>query len=135
MNDQKPLPALNEDTREFWEGCRHHQLKFQKCSECGLVRWPPSIICPACHSLEQKWVPAEGRGKIFTFAVYHQAFHPAFKNDLPYVVAVIELEEGVHFLSNLVGCDHRLIRCGMPVRVVWEDRKEGFSIPKFTPVQ
>ncbi len=132
MDDQKPLPIPNADTRTFWEGCRNHQLRFQKCGKCGLVRWPPSIICPKCHSLEHGWVLAGGKGEVFTYAVYHQAFHAAFQKDLPYVVAVIHLEEGPHILSSLVGCDHRQVRCGMPVRLVWEDRPEGISIPRFT---
>jgi len=132
MDEQKPLPVPNADTGTFWEGCRNHQLKFQKCGQCGLVRWPPSVICPECHALDHIWILSGGKGKVFTYAVYHQAFHPAFQNDLPYMVAVIHLEEGPHMLSNLVGCDHHRVTCGMPVEVVWEDRPEGFSIPKFT---
>jgi uncharacterized OB-fold protein len=76
---------------------------------------------------------ASGKGKIYTFAVYHRAYHPGFQKDLPYVTAVIELEEGPHFLSNIIGCKTDEVRCDMPVEVVWEDINEEFSLPKFKP--
>jgi uncharacterized OB-fold protein len=78
-------------------------------------------------------ITASGKGKVFTFAVYHQAHHPAFKDELPYVVAIIELEEGVRFLSNIVECSPEEVRCEMPVEVVWENVTEAFSLPKFKP--
>jgi uncharacterized OB-fold protein len=134
MEQQRPLPNPNADTRTFWEGCRTHQLRFQRCGQCGHVRWPPSVLCSRCHSLAHEWILACGRGKVYTYAVYHQAFHPAFQKELPYAVAVIELEEGPRILSNIVGCDHRQVRCGMDVEVVWEERTEGFRIPRFTPI-
>jgi len=77
---------------------------------------------------------AGGKGKVYTFAVFHQAFHKAFENDLPYVTAIIELEEGPHLLSNIVGCSPDQVRCDMPVEVTWEDIGGGFSLPKFKPI-
>lgn len=74
---------------------------------------------------------ASGKGKIYTFVVYHQAFHKAFESDLPYVTAIIELKEGPHLLSNIVGCDPEEIECDMPVEVIWEDINEEFAVPKF----
>ena len=65
--------------------------------------------------------------------VYHQAFHSAFKDDLPYVVAVVELEEGPHILTNIVGCSPDEVKCDMPVEVTWEDITEEYSLPKFQP--
>jgi uncharacterized OB-fold protein len=134
MPYERPVPKPNPDTEPFWKGCKEHQLRFQKCEDCGHVRWPPSIICPTCYSRETDWIVAGGKGKIFSFAVYHHAYHPAFKNDLPYVVAIVELEEGPHLLTNIIGCDHEALRCEMPVQVIWEDIAEGFSLPKFQPI-
>ncbi len=74
---------------------------------------------------------ASGKGKIYSYVVYHVAFHPAFKGDLPYVTAVIELAEGPRMLSNVVGSDPRELRCDMPVEVVWDDVTDEFSLPKF----
>ena len=130
---QKPLPQPNADDRNFWEGCRKHELRFQKCTNCGFVRWPASILCPECHSASTQWILASGKGKIYTFAVHHRAYHPGFQNEVPYVTAVIELEEGPHFLSNIIGCKTSDVRCEMSVAVVWEDINEEFSLPKFIP--
>jgi uncharacterized OB-fold protein len=130
---EKPLPQPNADDRPFWEGCQKHELRFQKCSDCGHVRWPAALICPDCYSDETEWITATGKGKVYTFAVYHRAYHPGFAKDLPYVAAVIELEEGPHFLSNIIGCPTSEVRCDIPVEVVWEDINDDFSLPKFKP--
>jgi len=129
----KPLPNINGDSREFWAGCKGHELRFQKCQACGHVRWPASIICPMCYSKETNWIAARGNGKVYTFAVYHVAYDPAFENDLPYVVADVALEEGPRLVTNIVGCPPEEVRCEMPVEVVWEDITDEFSLPKFRP--
>ena len=129
----KPLPRPNADTQPFWDACRQHELRFQKCLDCDLVRWPASIICPSCYSKKTEWIKASGKGTVYTYTVYHHAFHPAFKEDLPYVTAIIKLEEGPHFLSNIVGCDPDAVHCDMPVEVTWDDVDEAFSLPKFKP--
>jgi uncharacterized OB-fold protein len=129
----KPLPKVNGDNREFWLGCREHRLRFQKCEDCGHIRWPAAMLCPACHSTATEWIEACGRGTIYTFVVYHVAYIPEFENDLPYVVATVELDEGPHLLTNVVGCSPDRVTCGMPVEVVWEDITEEFSLPKFRP--
>ena len=133
MPYEKPLPQPNADDKPFWDGCKEHQLRFQKCQSCGLVRWPPSIICPMCYSYDTEWIIATGKGKIYTFAIYHQSYHPAFDSELPYVTAVVELEEGPHILTNIVGCSPDEVRCDMAVEVIWEDITEEFSLPKFKP--
>ena len=129
----KPLPNVNGDSREFWAGCKVHELRFQKCQACGHVRWPASIICPVCYSKETEWIVAEGKGKVYTFVVYHVAYDAAFEKDLPYVVADVALEEGPRLLTNIVGCRPDEVRCEMPVEVIWEDITEDFSLPKFRP--
>lgn len=131
----KPLPCVTEDNQEFWNGCKARELRFQKCKPCGHVRWPASLICPACLSRETDWVVASGKGTIYTFAVYHVAYHPGFKDDLPYVVALVALEEGPHLLTNIVGCPVDQVACDMPVLVDWQDITEEFTLPKFRLVQ
>ena len=131
MEHVRPFPKPNSDTRPFWNGCRQHQLRFQKCKDCSHVRWPPSVICPMCYSDHTGWIVASGKGKIFSFVIYHQAFHSAFESDLPYVVAIVELEEGPRLLTNIIGCSHDALRCDIPVKVTWEDITEDFSLPKF----
>jgi uncharacterized OB-fold protein len=130
----KPLPNVNEDTREFWTGCKAHELRFQKCKDCGHIRWPASMICPMCYSRDTQWIVASGRGKVYTFVVYHVAYHRGFEDDLPYVVADVELEEGPRLLTNIVGCRPDQVKCDMPVEVTWEHITEEFSVPKFRPI-
>ena len=87
--------------------------------------------CTQRDSSEPGWITASGKGNIFTFAVYRQAFHPAFRNDVPYVVALVKLEEGPLLLSNIVGCEPDEVACGMYVEVTWEKVTEQFTLPKF----
>ena len=129
----KPLPNVNGDSKEFWASCKAHELRFQKCNTCGHVRWPSSILCPLCYSKDTKWIVAEGKGRVYSFAVYHVAYHPGFENDLPYVVADVELVEGPRLLTNIVACRPDEVKCDMPVEVTWEDITAEFSLPKFKP--
>ena len=131
MSYAKPLPRLNSDNRPFWEGCTQHELRFQQCADCDHVRWPPSDLCPRCHCREVRWVNSKGIGRVYTFAVYHTAYHPGFAADLPYVVAVVALDEGPHLLTNLVDCRPDEVRCDQPVAVVWEEVTESVTLPKF----
>jgi uncharacterized OB-fold protein len=133
MPYRKPLPKLNADTRPFWEGCRKHELRFQRCNDCGCVRWPPSYLCPDCHSNDMNWMISKGNGRVYTFAVYHAAFHPEFAADLPYTVAIVALDEGPRLLTNIVDCHPGELRCDMPVEVTWEDLDETITLPKFRP--
>ncbi len=133
MAYEKPLPKIDADNREFWSDCKEHELRFQKCRNCGHIRWPSSILCPRCHSREVDRMKSEGRGRVFTFVVYHVAFHPGFKGDIPYVVAVVELEEGPFILSNIVGCRPDEVFCEMKVKAIFEDVKEDITLPKFIP--
>jgi uncharacterized OB-fold protein len=75
---------------------------------------------------------ASGRGRIFSYVVFHRVYHRGFASDVPYVVALVELDEGPRLLSNIIGASPDAVRCEMPVRVVFEDVTEGVTIPKFT---
>lgn len=131
----RPLPHVNDDTREFWKGCKSHELRFQQCEDCGHVRWPASMLCPQCLSRNTEWIVSSGKGRVYTFAIYHVAFHPAFKDELPYAVADVELEEGPRLLTRIVDCPHDRIVCDMPVAVKWDDITEEFTLPKFRPIR
>ncbi len=130
---QKPLPHIDEVNRPFWEAAKRHELVLQKCQECGHYRYPPGSICPHCLSDRLTWVKVSGRGTVHTWTVFHRAYHPAFTQDVPYAVVVIELEEGPRLLSNLVDCKIEGIRVGRPVEVVFEDVTTEVTLPKFRP--
>jgi uncharacterized OB-fold protein len=104
------------------------------CDDCGHVWFPPSLLCPRCNSQQQHWHQVSGRGKVFSYVVFHRVYHPGFGGDVPYVVALVELEEGPRLLSNLVGIAPDQVVCEMPVRVVFEDIVEGTTLAKFAAV-
>ncbi|MFC2071353.1 Zn-ribbon domain-containing OB-fold protein [Chloroflexota bacterium] len=129
----KPLPTPDEDTKPFWEYCKQHELRMQKCLQCGKAHWPAGILCPHCHSLESEWVKLSGKGRVHSFLVVHRVYHPGFAKDVPYTVANIETEEGTRMISNVIGCKPEDVQIDMPVEVVFEDITEEFALPKFKP--
>lgn len=133
MEYAKPLPLIDDDSRPFWEAARRHELLIHRCRLCGRYYFPASY-CRHCDADSMEWVRASGRGRVYTFTIYHATPHAGFKEDLPYVVAYVELEEGPLFLTNIVGCRNEEIRVGMPVEVVFEDVTEEVTLPKFRPV-
>ena len=129
----KPLPGIDEENKPFWDYCKQHELRMQKCTDCGSFRYPINSICPHCLSMEFEWKKLSGKGKVYSYSIIHQARHPAFAGDVPYTVAIIELEEGTRLTSNIVGCKPEDVRVDMPVEVVFDDITEEFSLPKFKP--
>ncbi len=130
---EKPLPSPTTDTQPFWDYLKKHELRMQKCLQCGHIRYPPSMVCPKCHSMEAEWVKLSGKGKVFSFVIYHYVYNKAFSNDIPYAAASIELEEGPRVMSNITGCKLEDIRIDMPVEVHFEDVTDEFALPKFKP--
>ncbi len=134
----KPLPSVDYDIKPFWDACKEHKFKLCHCKECGTWYFPWTScrnhpIRPRLSNME--WAEASGRGKVFTFNVHEAAFNPAFKDDVPYVFALIELDEGPMFGSNIIGCDPYEVKVGMPVEVVFEDITEAYTLPKFRPIK
>lgn len=125
---------INPDNKVFWENCKKKKLVFQKCKNCGKVRWPYSIACPECHSFEIEYINSKGEGKVYTYTVFHIPFHPDFKDKVPYIVAIIELDEGVRFLSNIVNSNPDELECEKRVKVYWEKFNEYF-VPKFELIE
>jgi uncharacterized OB-fold protein len=131
---KKPLPSLDEENRWFWEACARHELVLQRCTQCGALRFYPRAVCPQCLSSQTNYLRSSGRGTIYTFTVTRQNQAPGFRDELPYVMAYVELEEGPRVLSNVVGVPPDEVWIGMPVEVMFEDVDEELSIPKFQRV-
>ena len=110
---------MSSDTQPFWDGCARGELLLQHCGACGTLRHPPSPICPHCRSTEHAWVPANGRGTVYTYTVVRQALAKGWDARVPYVVAVVELDEGPRILSNIVEVAAEDVRIGMRVEVVF----------------
>ena len=127
----KPLPRITPDNGPFWEAARRHELRLQRCLDCGRVWYPPAPVCPSCLSDRHEWAPMSGRGTISSFVVFHKAWFPAFANETPYAVVQVELEEGPRLTANLVDVPPGEIRVGMPVTVVFDDITSDVTIPRF----
>jgi len=130
---KKPLPRVDEESRGYWEALARHQLYFQRCRDCGTKRFYPRALCPRCLSSSTEWVRASGRGAVYSFTVTHQNQAPGFREELPYVLAIVELDEGVRIMTNVVGCAPDAIRIGMRVEVVFDDVTAEITLPKFRP--
>ena len=128
------LPTINETNRPFWDGCKQGKLLAQRCTQCSRLRFPAAVTCPNCLAAEAKWEALSGRGKVFSFIVFHRAYHPAWEGKVPYVVAMIELDEGPIMMSNVVGVDPALVKVGVPVTVAYEPLDENLSMPVFKPM-
>ncbi|MFA4835117.1 MAG: Zn-ribbon domain-containing OB-fold protein [Dehalococcoidia bacterium] len=129
----KPLPYIHEETRFFWEKARGHELWLQQCNDCGKFRFYPRSICPECFSYNTLWTRVSGRGKIYSFTVSYRPASKAFKADVLYNIAIIELEEGVRMLSNIVECRNDDIRIDMSVEVVFDDVTPEVTLIRFRP--
>ena len=132
---QKPVPVVNPWAKPFWEAAREERLIIQKCADCGQYIFYPRIACPGCFSDNVDWTEASGRGVVYSYTVVENNAPSAFIQDIPYVVAVIKLEEGVQLLSNIVGCAPDEVYCDMPVEVAFEKLTDEFTLPKFRPRQ
>jgi hypothetical protein len=130
----KPLPRIDEESKGFWEACQRHQLYLQRCRECGTLRYYPRALCPDCLSDHTEWVRSGGKGTVYTFTVTHQNQSPGFRDALPYVLAYVELAEGVRMLTNIIGCAPDDVRVGMPVEVVFDDVTPDVTLAKFKPI-
>jgi uncharacterized protein len=131
---RKPVPRPAPESVPYWEAARAHRLEIPRCNACGKFWFPPSQSCPHCLAADFSWVLASGKGKVFSFVTFHRVYHPAFAQDVPYVVALVELEEGPRLLTNIVGVAPEAVVCDMPVKVVFDDVAEDVAVPKFTPV-
>lgn len=129
---QKPLPLPDEASKPFFDGAMEGKLMLMRCRDCGRARLPSRKHCDSCLSENTEWFQASGKGTVRTFGVMHQKYHPAFFEELPYNLAVVELEEGPRITSNIRGIDNSKITVGMAVNVEFE-KYEDVAIPKFRP--
>jgi uncharacterized OB-fold protein len=128
----KPLPIKDAENAPYWDSLKAHAMRLQRCAN-GHFRYPVNPVCPECLSTNFTWEPVSGRGRVYSFIVVHQVYDPSFKEDVPYNVAVVELEEGPRLLTNLVEMDNGDVRIDMPVQVVYDDVTDEFTLARFAP--
>lgn len=130
-----PLPRPDNDSAVYWEWARKHKLLLQLCASCKRFRFYPRLTCPFCLDDQFTWEQVSGRGLVYSYTVIHRAPSPAFKAAIPYVLALIELDEGVRMMSNVVECDPAEVRIGMKVEVTFDDITSEITLPKFRPLR
>ena len=130
----KPLPPIDERSRPWWEAAKRHELKVQRCQSCGHLAFPPAPMCPRCRGTEFGWLDVSGRGKVWSWTVFHKSYFPGFTDEIPYAVAIVELDEGPRMWTQVVGIDKSDLRMAMPVEAVFEDITDEVTLVKFRPV-
>jgi uncharacterized OB-fold protein len=127
----KPLPKPSPTSRPFWEAARKHELKLQRCGKCRAYIYYPRDRCPHCFAAELSWEPVSGRGKLYSYTTVYRASSRSF-SDAPYVLAIVELDEGPHMTTNIVAPPDKL-KVGMPVAVFFDDVTPQHTLVKFKP--
>ena len=129
---ERPLPVFPEpDTEPFWAATAEHRLTYQVCRACGQVVFHPRRHCPGCISGEPEWRDSAGRGTVYTFTVVRQNGHPFFRARIPYVVGLIDLDEGFRMMAE-IAAEPDALHVDQRVTVGWEDHP-GLSVPVFRP--
>ncbi len=130
----KPLPEVTPDNQPFWDACKRGELSLPKCLDCGHLRLP-GPICPQCLSMSAEWTPLSGRGRLYTWTIIRQRYHAGFTAEIPYNVAMVELDEGPRLIANIVSCDNADLTIGMAVEAVFDDVTEDVTLPRFCPAK
>ena len=129
---QRPLPKLrNSMAIEFYDYCKQHQLRFQRCTDCRAWRHLPRDMCAKCGSFNWEWAQSSGKGKVFSWTTAVQPMLAQFADMVPYSPVVIEMEEGVRLVSWLTDVEPDDLRLDLPVEVVFDDVTPEVSMPKF----
>ncbi len=134
METSKPIPPVHPWTRPFWQAAREGKLMIQQCQSCRRHIFYPRLNCPFCFSEQITWVESTGKGRIYSFSVVQNNAPSAFIPDMPFIIAIVRLDEGVQMMTNIVGCDPSQAHCDMPVIVVFEKLNEEITLPKFKPL-
>ncbi len=120
-------PAVNRDTEFFWDGTARGELRIQRCGGCGALRHPPGPTCPSCGETKPEYTVASGRGEVYSYVVHHHP--PVPGRSLPFVVALVELEEGVRMLAELVDVPPAEVRVGLPVSAGFARVDDALTMP------
>jgi uncharacterized OB-fold protein len=125
----RPRPIPDALTQPYWDAVAEGRLLVQRCDACERHQWYPRAHCVVCGAADPAWVEAKGTGRLHTFTVLEKTPNPEFQGELPYVLAIVELDEGVRVAANVVGVDHGALACEMPLQVTFVDGLPCFTTP------
>jgi uncharacterized protein len=131
MSTQLPPPVANADSLPYWNAARERRLLIRKCRACSAFHFMPRHLCPECWSDKLDWVDAKGTGSVHSFTIIRRAPLAAFASKTPYVVALIDLDEGPRMVANIVGEGALSVRISERVSVTFEERGDGAMVPQF----
>ena len=131
MPPELPVPALNADSRPFWEAAREDRLLIRQCDTCARPFFPPRHLCPFCWSEKTSWIESCGKGTVYSYTVMHRPPAPEFAGLGTYVVALVDLAEGPRVMANVVGDGALDVAVGDRVNVCFEQRGAGWKVPQF----
>jgi uncharacterized OB-fold protein len=127
MADNK-FPDINDPgTAPFWKGTQDGKVAVQACTKCGYLRWPPGPLCNECLSADTEWKEISPTGTLWSYAVYHRAMNPKFKDEIPYTVALVELDDGPRMYGRLVANGAK-VEVGAPLRAVFQEIEPGVKV-------
>ena len=132
----KPVPSPQGESDFYWEKAKQRELWLRKCNSCGKAYFYPRDISPCCFSRDTSWMKASGKARLYTFGIVHRPTDPSFRDDTPYVNAIVELEEGPRMPTNIVGIENPLpenLNIGIALEVTFEDITDTIALPKFKP--
>jgi uncharacterized OB-fold protein len=131
---QKPLPEPSAISAPFWDGLREGELRLQRCGHCEQYVFYPRSVCPHCLSDQLGWTRVSGRGRVYSYTIVRRAMNPAFAEGVPYVFAIVELDEGPRVTTNIVNCKVDEVRVDMPVQAAYDKVTTDVALLKFEPV-
>ena len=135
MSYKKPVPVPQGESDFYWDKAKEEELWLRKCNECQEAFFYPRDISPCCFSKDTSWIQASGKAYLFTYGIVQRAPHPGFVDDVPFVTAIVQLEEGPKMATNIVMNDPtpEKLQIDMPLKVVFESITDEITLPKFKP--
>jgi uncharacterized protein len=130
MPAQPPQFSIDSDSQAYWEGLAQGELRIQRCANCSRHVFYPRALCPHCHSDQLSWVTATGNGTIYSYTVAHQAYG-SHADEVPFIIAIVELEEGVRMMTRIVNSSREQVVVGAQVHVTFYPAGEGITLPYF----
>jgi uncharacterized OB-fold protein len=134
METPLPQPVANADSLPYWNAARERRLLIRQCGACGAKHFMPRYLCPVCWSENLEWIESAGKGSVHSYTVIRRAPVATFAGRVPYVIALIDLDEGPRMVTNVLGDDALSVKIGDRVEVTFEDRGDGALLPQFKRV-
>ena len=132
-HDDFQLPVMSGYAKEFYDLCKAHKLSFQRCAKCKTFRHPPRPVCAKCQSFETEWAPVKGTGKLYAWTIPMNPIGKAWVSYMPYVAAIVELDEGMRMATWVTDIAHDKLKIGLPVKVYYDTLTPEVTLAKFKP--